>query len=220
MGKPLPPEPDIRLATRLGWWAWSYLSWPWQVRKLKAAGFRRAGWMTWETGPELRAAITDEILTGLDDAGPPEPPAGPLFMGPLGTSEGWGNIGLTADRIEFDNERLRGGMSWAEWTDPKRDSAISLLLDGERPAGDRSNTRSYPKSMADRMPSRRTLHCAADVADTGLEGLPYADPEAYVTGWPSWMTGVGLTIERAWEPGRWELREAGTVIDSGRLEGL
>ena len=51
MAKPLPPEPDIRLRTRAGWWLWSHLTWPWEVRKLKAAGFRRVGWMTWESGP-------------------------------------------------------------------------------------------------------------------------------------------------------------------------
>jgi hypothetical protein len=80
--KPLPPEPVIHWPTRLGWTLWSYLSWPWQVRQLKAAGFRRVGWMTWETGP-------------------PEPPRiefgeGQLFIGPVGTefgSEGWQHIG-------------------------------------------------------------------------------------------------------------------------------
>ena len=51
MPKPLPPEPAVPLLTRLRWWAWSYLSWPWQVRQLKRAGFRRTGWMTWESGP-------------------------------------------------------------------------------------------------------------------------------------------------------------------------
>jgi hypothetical protein len=30
---------------------------------MKALGFRRVGWMTWETGPELRAEITEQILT-------------------------------------------------------------------------------------------------------------------------------------------------------------
>jgi hypothetical protein len=49
MPKPLPPEPP--LPARFGWWAWSWLSWPWQVREMKRYGFRRVGWMTWETGP-------------------------------------------------------------------------------------------------------------------------------------------------------------------------
>lgn len=39
------------------WWyiaastAWLYITWPRQVRQMKRAGFRRTGFMTWETGP-------------------------------------------------------------------------------------------------------------------------------------------------------------------------
>lgn len=47
-GKQLPPEPDIRLRTRVIWWLWCHLTWPFEVRKLKAEGFRRVGWMEWE----------------------------------------------------------------------------------------------------------------------------------------------------------------------------
>jgi hypothetical protein len=38
--------------TLIAWRVWTWLSWPWQVRQMKAMGFRRVGWMTWETGPE------------------------------------------------------------------------------------------------------------------------------------------------------------------------
>ena len=39
------------------WWyiaglrAWTYLTWPRQVRQMKRAGFRKTGFMTWELGP-------------------------------------------------------------------------------------------------------------------------------------------------------------------------
>lgn len=50
-GKP-PPGRAVPLPVYVWWRAWAYLTWwPWQVRQLKAAGFRRTGWMTWEAGP-------------------------------------------------------------------------------------------------------------------------------------------------------------------------
>ena len=39
------------------WWycaamdVWMYVTWPRQVRQMKQTGFRRTGFMTWETGP-------------------------------------------------------------------------------------------------------------------------------------------------------------------------
>ncbi len=35
---------------RLAWRIWGNLTWwPWQVRQLKRAGFRRTGWRQWES---------------------------------------------------------------------------------------------------------------------------------------------------------------------------
>jgi hypothetical protein len=53
MPKPLPPEPAVPLLTRLRWQAWSYLTWPRDIRQLKRqGGWRRTGWMQWESGPQ------------------------------------------------------------------------------------------------------------------------------------------------------------------------
>ena len=49
--KPLPPVRAVPWPVLIAWRLWGWLSWPWQVRQLKAAGFRRVGWMTWESGP-------------------------------------------------------------------------------------------------------------------------------------------------------------------------
>jgi hypothetical protein len=72
--KPLPPEPVIHWPTRLGWTLWSYLTWPWQVRQLKAAGFRRVGWMTWETGPDDDYVLANSPLCPVElEELPPSP---------------------------------------------------------------------------------------------------------------------------------------------------
>lgn len=43
--KPLPPE----CRTPRWWLLWLWLRWPYDVRQLKKAGFRRTGWKSWET---------------------------------------------------------------------------------------------------------------------------------------------------------------------------
>lgn len=48
-GCPAPPEPG-RLAVAY-WAVRAWVTWPWQARQLKAAGFTRLGWMTWGSGP-------------------------------------------------------------------------------------------------------------------------------------------------------------------------
>ena len=50
MSKPLPDE-HVPWWLRTLWCIEVWVSWPWQVRQMKRAGFRRTGWMTWETGP-------------------------------------------------------------------------------------------------------------------------------------------------------------------------
>lgn len=50
-GKPLPEYWTPPWYTRLSWHIWIWVTWPAQVREMKAAGFRRVGWMTWEAGP-------------------------------------------------------------------------------------------------------------------------------------------------------------------------
>jgi hypothetical protein len=52
MPKPLPPEPRGSWLLGASWRAYELATWPLTVRALKRAGFRRTGWMTWETGPE------------------------------------------------------------------------------------------------------------------------------------------------------------------------
>jgi hypothetical protein len=59
MAKQPPPEPLVRLPTRVAWWLWAYLTWPWQVRQLKREGFRRVGWMAWESGPPGRRPVNE-----------------------------------------------------------------------------------------------------------------------------------------------------------------
>jgi hypothetical protein len=47
-GKELPPEPKISWLNDAIWWLHGWITWPYYARKLKRAGFRRTGWMTWE----------------------------------------------------------------------------------------------------------------------------------------------------------------------------
>lgn len=49
--KPLPDDRVPRLVIAI-WSAYQWITWPWQVRQMKKNGFRRTGFMTWETGPE------------------------------------------------------------------------------------------------------------------------------------------------------------------------
>ena len=37
---------------RAYWSCWIWITWPFSVREMKKAGFRRIGWMTWETGSD------------------------------------------------------------------------------------------------------------------------------------------------------------------------
>ncbi len=73
------PDPGVRMVswpTLIAWRIWVWLSWPWQVRQMKAMGFRRVGWMTWELAEpseEFRRASADfmdrndELLRRLAD---------------------------------------------------------------------------------------------------------------------------------------------------------
>jgi hypothetical protein len=45
-GKPSPPEP--MWIARAAWWLRVQITWPFEVHRLKRAGFRRVGWQTWE----------------------------------------------------------------------------------------------------------------------------------------------------------------------------
>jgi hypothetical protein len=47
VAKPRPPGRLVPLPVYLWWRAWVWLSWPWQRRQLKKAGWRKAGggWM-------------------------------------------------------------------------------------------------------------------------------------------------------------------------------
>lgn len=51
-GKERPPEPAVPWWVLAAWRAWAVVTWPAQARQLKRAGFRRTGWMTWESGPD------------------------------------------------------------------------------------------------------------------------------------------------------------------------
>lgn len=46
-----PPQPQPPRYERVYWVIRSWVTWPWQVRQLKAAGFTRLGWMTWGDPP-------------------------------------------------------------------------------------------------------------------------------------------------------------------------
>jgi hypothetical protein len=46
-GKP-PPEPLVPWWTLAWWRLQAWVTWPWQVRVLRKAGFVRTGWRTWE----------------------------------------------------------------------------------------------------------------------------------------------------------------------------
>lgn len=52
MAKQPLPEPTLPWWVRAACIAWETLTWPVTARRLKAAGFRRTGWMTWESGPQ------------------------------------------------------------------------------------------------------------------------------------------------------------------------
>jgi hypothetical protein len=47
-----PPEPEVPRLARACWWLYSIVTWPLYVRQLKQMGFRRTGWMTWDSGPD------------------------------------------------------------------------------------------------------------------------------------------------------------------------
>jgi hypothetical protein len=49
--KPPPPEPRVPWVFRASWRIYDLVTWPWAVREFKRAGFRRTGWMQWESGP-------------------------------------------------------------------------------------------------------------------------------------------------------------------------
>jgi hypothetical protein len=51
-GCPEPPERTVPLWVIAVWRAWETVTWPRTARQLKRAGFRRTGWMTWESGPD------------------------------------------------------------------------------------------------------------------------------------------------------------------------
>jgi hypothetical protein len=51
-GCPRPPEPHIPWPVEIFWRLYEFVTWPAAVRQLKRAGFRRTGWMTWESGPD------------------------------------------------------------------------------------------------------------------------------------------------------------------------
>jgi hypothetical protein len=43
------PERAVPWHVIWSWKLWTVLTWwPWRVRQLRQAGFRRTGWMTWE----------------------------------------------------------------------------------------------------------------------------------------------------------------------------
>jgi hypothetical protein len=250
MGKPLPPEPDIRLRTRVGWWVWSHLTWPWEVRKLKAAGFRRTGWMAWETGPELRAWITDEILTLPPDADW-TPIGNGMAVAPPGTPPPdlpWTPEAGPVKYADPERPTLTEFLEQTHRPDPFDDPDVidrffDALLTPPAPAGPERDTLpglGYPWDDPHRdvladirdllgrareagqapLPPRRKLHCAGDIA----EALRCSSGPIGYTPPPlhvtAWMLGVDVVYERDWEPGRWELREDDIVINHGWVEDL
>jgi hypothetical protein len=50
--KPPPEEPRVPVLVIFIWSAYQWITWPWQARQMKKAGFRHTGFMAWETGPE------------------------------------------------------------------------------------------------------------------------------------------------------------------------
>jgi hypothetical protein len=60
-------EPGERLYPRwlaCCWQVYDFITWPLTARQLKRGGFRRTGWMTWESGP---GSWTDNDPWGDDD---------------------------------------------------------------------------------------------------------------------------------------------------------
>ena len=45
------PEPAIPRWVQAAWRTYDLITWPWQARQFKRAGFRHTGWMTWKAGP-------------------------------------------------------------------------------------------------------------------------------------------------------------------------
>lgn len=70
--------------------------------------------------------------------------------------------------------------------------------------------------LLDRMPPRRTLHCAPDVIDALVQVV--LSPSSWLPfDVMSVWAGIDMIPEADWEHGRWELREDDAVIDSGVL---
>jgi hypothetical protein len=47
------PAPQEAPRWQIAWWqVREFITWPATVRQLKRAGFRKTGFMTWETGPD------------------------------------------------------------------------------------------------------------------------------------------------------------------------
>jgi hypothetical protein len=49
MSKPLPPEPPYPWYLRWRNTVIAYATWPWAVHQMKREGWRRIGWMQWES---------------------------------------------------------------------------------------------------------------------------------------------------------------------------
>jgi len=195
---------------RAGRWVWSWLSWWSQTRQLKAAGFRRTGWTRWEAGPAQTPERTAERS------------AGELFFrGPV--DDQWKPLGSAPLDFEFqpipsplarDLARLPFGTRTGKLE-------VTMPLVGREPDW----LREIRTAMILRLPfgesAHRELHCARDVAAAMHDVSPRPpsyDPPAGIA--VAILFGVDIVVEGDMTPGQWELREAGTVVDSGCLEGV
>jgi hypothetical protein len=224
-GKTLPPLDGWgrRTATQI----WLCLTWPRQVRQMKAAGFRRTGWMTWETGPaetpwddpehdvmaDIREAMTSQV--------PPHPRgpalefgAGPVYLGDL-DSRSWREIGTTTPGSSF--QFISGKLPDETLAFPKLPASVTVSLPMRPdPIADLARA----ARLASLYQGRRELHCAVDVA-TAVMG--HATEDVY----PPWaghlgrLIGIDVIVEGDMPPGQWEIRKAadGSIVDSGKLGG-
>ncbi len=90
----------------------------------------------------------------------------------------------------------------APWADPEHDVMADLREIGQLASG---------------LPPRRRveLHCAPDV----MRALQNGSDLGMRVDWSALLFGTPVIVEDDIEPGRWELREDGTVIGSGAIVG-
>lgn len=215
MSKPLPP-PLSPWPVRACLLVRAWLAWPWTVRQLKADGWRRVGFMTWETPQRLPAPQLSEAWRQRP-AEPPMHPRGPLIAFGDGVMLG-GPIGCLPERMA---PLGRGEFDLRPFTDetlvfPRLPVSASFQIPlRTNPLADLQRA----SQLAKLFQGRRELHCAPGVAAALMNTARSKVPSPWEPNLAGLM-GLDVTAEGDMPSGTWEIRRAdtGEVVDAGKVE--